>query len=79
MERIMLIMIVAVALVAIGGLLFVGVQQAPEIVPVFMNEPTMEMPSIPPGTVLGQGSGQIRFTMAPQSDSATGKIAFSMK
>ena len=30
MERIMLIMIVAVALVAIGGLLFVGVQQAPE-------------------------------------------------
>lgn len=78
MERIMLIMIVAVALVAIGGLLFVGVQQAPEMVPIFV-EPTMEAPSIPAGTVLGQAGGQIKFKVAPISDSAGGQIKFSMK
>lgn len=79
MERIMLIMIVAVALVAIGGLLFVGVQQAPEIVPVFMEQPVMESTGVAPGTVLGQAGGQIKFQVAPITDSAGGQIKFSMK
>lgn len=78
MERIMLIMIVAVALVAIGGLLFVGVQQAPQMMPVFLEQPVMTQ-EIAPGTVLGQASGQIRFQVAPISDSTGGQIKFSMK
>ena len=78
MERIMLIMIVAVALVAIGGLLFVGVQQAPQIMPVFMEQPVMTQ-QVAPGTVLGQAGGQITFKVAPITDSAGGQIKFSMK
>ena len=75
----MVIMIALVAIVAVGGLLYIGVNQAPEVIPVFVQGPVLEAPGVPPGTVLGQAGGQIRFSVAPISDSAGGQIKFSMK
>jgi len=77
MERIMIIMIALVAIVAVGGLLYIGVHEAPQITPVFVQGPMIqhdaEMPSV------SSEPGQIKFTVAPPSDSAGGKISFSMK
>jgi len=36
----------------------------------------MESPQIASGTVLEQAGGQIKFKVAPMSDSVTGKITF---
>lgn len=77
MEKTMLIMIVVVALVAIGGLLYMGLGDAPDTVPVFVQQPSAqsmyEKPSV------STEPGQITFSLAKQSDSAGGQVRFSMK
>lgn len=78
MERIMVIMIALVAIVAVGGLLYIGVQNSPQITPVFVQGPMLEAPDFE-GPSVSSEPGQIKFTMAPPSDSAGGKISFSMK
>lgn len=76
MERIMVIMIALVAIVAVGGLLYVGVHKAPQI-PVFvqgpMIQPDSEMPSV------STEPGQIKFSVANPSDSTTGQVKFNLK
>lgn len=76
MERTMLIMIAIVAIVAIGGLLYIGVNQAPEVIPVFIEGPSMQKAQ---GQSASTEPGQIKFSVAPISDSASGQIKFSMK
>ena len=76
MERIMVIMIALVAIVAVGGLLYIGVQNAPEITPVFIRGPMLEAPQMPSAST---APGQIKFSVAPPSDSATGQVKFKMK
>lgn len=76
----MLIMIVIVALVAIGGLLYIGMGKSSDVAPVFVEKPAMETPTkIPSGTVLGKAGGQIRFQVVPVTDSAGGQVKFSTK
>jgi hypothetical protein len=77
MEKSILIMIVIVAIVAIGGLLYIGLDSAPQLIPVFVEGPSVDSPA--PGTVLGKAGGQIKFSVAPASDSVTGQIRFSFK
>ncbi|MBW3002230.1 hypothetical protein KY338_03665 [Candidatus Woesearchaeota archaeon] len=78
MERMMVVLIALVAIVAVGGLLYIGVHKAPEITPVFVQGHVLEAPdiSMPSDST---DVGQIKFTIAPPSDSATGKISFEMK
>ena len=79
MEKTMLIMIVIVALVAIGGLLYIGMGKS-DVAPVFVESPSMQAPAkAPAGTVVGKAGGQIRFKVVPITDSAGGQIRFSMK
>ena len=73
MEKTMLIMIVIVAIVAVSGLIYIGSQKAPVIIPVVMEGPSME-----PVKDTDSASGQIRFTVKPMNK-ATGKLTFSMK
>jgi len=75
MEKTMLIMIVIVAIVAVGGLLYIGSQKAPTIVPVVTEGPSMQASPVPD---TDSASGQIKFSVLP-TNQATGKIAFSMK
>ena len=75
MEKTMLIMIVIVAIVAIGGLLYIGSQRAPVIVPVVTEGPSMQAE---PAKVTDSASGLIKFSVLP-TNQATGKFAFSMK
>ena len=75
MERTMLIMIVIVAIVAIGGLLYIGSQKAPTIVPVVMEGPSMQADYVKDSD---SASGQIKFSVKPMNE-ATGKFTFSMK
>ena|GEM_PF-4777907 len=78
MEKTMLIMIALVAVIAIGGLLYISYQKAPEITPVFVKGPVMEAP----GTLMPSDTtapGQIKMTFANPSDTAGGKIKFSFK
>ena len=77
MERIMVVMIALVAIVAVGGLLYIGVQNAPEITPVFVQGPMLQAPVTGPS--VSTEPGQIKFTMAPPSASAGGQVKFSMK
>ncbi len=77
MERIMVVMIALVAIVAVGGLLYIGVQNAPEITPVFIRGPMLQAPAEGPSA--STAPGQIRFSVAPPSDSATGQVKFEMK
>lgn len=76
MERMMIVMIALVAIVAVGGLLYIGVHQAPGIVPVFIQGPVLQGAE---GSSASSAPGQIRFTTAPISASAGGQVKFSMK
>ncbi|MBW2986052.1 hypothetical protein KY333_01650 [Candidatus Woesearchaeota archaeon] len=76
MEKTMLIMIVIVAIVAIGGLLYINSDKS-DVAPVFVESPSA--PAKAPADVLGSAGGQIRFKVVPVTDSAGGQIKFSMK
>ena len=78
MEKSILIMIVIVAIVAIGGLIYIGLEAAPNIIPVFVK--SAEVSSGPlQDTAFAEGKGTMRFNVAPPSAVAKGKFTFSVK
>ena len=75
MEKTMLIMIVIVAIVAIGGLLYINSDKS-DIVPVFVESPSA--PTTQVGPSVSTEPGQITFTVAKPSASAGGQIKFDV-